>query len=478
MAILNKYKDFIGEKWVDGNWQDDNHPIDDEDILNIFTDYLDHFSLHEGFEVVKNFTAEHLNKYVFHAKKELAFDELLLRKHFLVVIKFKVFKGDVDFNGFHRANDDINKYAHKKYIDDASDLILDISERVEDLGYYLRYPDIKIFNNFNYNEIVFRFSKMDSQAKRYKERGEFGGYQATMESKISIPSLEDVKNIFTDFLDKHDIHNSKMEVSGDLVELRKEYVKKHRYKSLKDKKKRLDILNGQCEFRVEFEVPHEQFSKMFNWKLHKKREENTDYSYLDRLPKVCEESEIKLKSDEEFMIACERLEDDGFKLKNVHIYWQFDSMTISVLFSNNIMIKESKKEIKNPIKIYKRLGEDENDVNSYIEEIVDESEIKGEFSKYIETSRSLMKEYPDFRINHRGNQFFDIWYKNKVGKDSDIWIGCYDIIMKEFVLFVAGSVDDYHRRKTTIERCMEGEEMDEGFERFVWLWMEIRDEII
>ena len=208
------------EKWVDSMWQDDSHPVDDEDIKNIFSDYLDHFSLHNGFEVIKQFTGEHLNKYVFLARYiQNNYDELLSRKHILVRIK-AVLSDDV---GYEEVQDSKNRYCKKKYIDDASDIILDIANRMEDIGYSLSYPDIKIFGAqagglARHKEIVFRFTMMDSMAKRYHNRGEFGGYAATLKKENHNKIIlglddEDVKNIFTDFLDEFGLQGSEFKIN-------------------------------------------------------------------------------------------------------------------------------------------------------------------------------------------------------------------------------------------------------------------------
>ena len=99
---------------------------------------------------------------------------------------------------------------------------------------------------------------------------------------------------------------------------------------------------------------------------------------------------------------------------------------------------------------------------------------------YNEVSYKLMKEYPEFNIHQRGRgQFYDFDFK--FDSKTTIWVGCYDMVYKIFYLFVPeegnGSVGHYDQRKVVPEICISGEELADGFERFVGLWYDIKDNL-
>ena len=121
---------------------------------------------------------------------------------------------------------------------------------------------------------------------------------------------------------------------------------------------------------------------------------------------------------------------------------------------------------------------DEDDPNKKVEFKIKFYDLP--YQQYEKVSDKLMKLYPEFRIHQRGKgQFFDFDFH--FDSKTEIWVGCYDIIAKNFYLFSPeegnGSIGHYDQGKVKPAICIEDTELEEGFERFVGLWFDIKDDL-
>ena len=130
--------------------------IDEVDIKNIFIDYVSENSLGE-IEVVSQFTAKHLSKYLFDTKFSFMIKfngELLTGTHLLVIIPSST-RFPTTMYEFSKKEDFLLKNPKNQ------ELIDEISDWMEELGYSLSYNDVKFgFNHIDGKfEVVFRFTK-------------------------------------------------------------------------------------------------------------------------------------------------------------------------------------------------------------------------------------------------------------------------------------------------------------------------------
>lgn len=106
------------------------------------------------------------------------------------------------------------------------------------------------------------------------------------------------------------------------------------------------------------------------------------------------------------------------------------------------------------------------------------SHLEDKFLIYDEIIKDINKLYDNVSIEHRGNRYYDIYYKIESGENENIiHIGGYDISTNAYYLFKCKSIDEYSSQGNDYNNViyLEYELNEETFDIFVNMWYDIYD---